>query len=257
MTAKNRARTRPASSPGPLRFFASAEAFRTWLEKNHARAGELWLGFHQKRSERRGVDYDAAVEAALCFGWIDGLRKKLDETTYANRFTPRKPGSNWSRINIARVERLLAAGLMHEAGKAAYDKRDEAKSGIYSFEQRPERFPAALEARFQAVPAAWAHFSEQPPGYRRLGTWWVISAKREETQLRRLQQLIDAHAKGVRIGVLFGQTGEIPSPRSKQSIARPGGAARRSSKPKPQAAGSKPHGPGPKPQAPSPKPRKP
>jgi uncharacterized protein YdeI (YjbR/CyaY-like superfamily) len=189
-----------------VRFFASADAFRKWLERNHARANELWLGFHLKRSQWRGVDYDAAVELALCFGWIDGLRKKLDETTYANRFTPRKPGSNWSRINIARVERLLAAGLMHDAGKAAYEKRDEAKSGVYSFEQRPERFPTALEARFQAAAAAWAHFSEQPPGYRRLGTWWVVSAKREETQLRRLQQLIDAHAQSVRIGVLFGQS---------------------------------------------------
>jgi uncharacterized protein YdeI (YjbR/CyaY-like superfamily) len=234
LTAKQRLRTEPASLPGPLRFFASADAFRTWLGRNHARANELWLGFYQKRSQRRGVDYDAAVEVALCFGWIDGLRKKLDETTYANRFTPRKPGSNWSRINIARVERLLAAGLMHEAGKAAYEKRDAAKSGVYSFEQRPERFPPALAASFEARPAAWAHFSEQPPGYRRLGTWWVISAKREETQLRRLQQLIDAHARGVRIGVLFGQTGEVASRGSKMSGTKRTGTKPRRSRPRTQ-----------------------
>jgi uncharacterized protein YdeI (YjbR/CyaY-like superfamily) len=220
LTAKKRSRSGPGSLPDPLRFFASADAFRKWLERNHDSASELWLGFHLKRSRRRGVDYDAAVEVALCFGWIDGLRKKLEETTYANRFTPRKPGSNWSRINIARVERLLAAGLMHDAGKAAYEMRDEAKSGVYSFEQRPERLPAALEARFQAAAAAWAHFSEQPPGYRRLGTWWVISAKREETQLRRLQQLIDAHAHRMRIGVLFGQTGNVASPGSKKRGAK-------------------------------------
>jgi uncharacterized protein YdeI (YjbR/CyaY-like superfamily) len=231
LTAKKSSRTGPATTPGPLRFFASADAFRNWLERNHANVTELWLGFHQKRSQKNGIAYDTAVEIALCFGWIDGLRKKLDETTYANRFTPRKPGSNWSRINIARVERLLAAGLMHEAGKAAYEKRDEARSGVYSFEQRPERLTPALEAQFQALPAAWAHFCEQPPGYRRLGMWWILSAKRDETRQRRLQLLIDAHARGRRIGVLFGQTGDVAPSGAKKSGARRASASRRSSSP--------------------------
>ena len=201
--------SRKTSAPGPpaSRFFASADAFRRWLERHHGRASEVWVGFHRKDTGRTGLGYLEAIDVALCFGWIDGIRKKLDETTYTNRFTPRKPGSIWSRINIARVERLIAAGLMAQAGISAYEKRDAKKSGIYSFEQRPERFPPALEARFRAVPPAWAHFSEQPPGYRRLGMWWVISAKREETQLRRLQQLIDASKRGLRVGVLFGQTG--------------------------------------------------
>jgi uncharacterized protein YdeI (YjbR/CyaY-like superfamily) len=201
------------------RFFTSADAFRRWLERHHGRASELWIGFYRKGTGPNSLEYPEAVDAALCFGWIDGIRKKRDDTTYVNRFTPRKPGSVWSRVNIARVERLKAAGLMHAAGLAAYEKRDEKKSGIYSFEQRPERFPAALEARFRVAAKAWAHFSEQPPGYRRLGIWWVVSAKREETQLRRLQQLIDAHAAGVRIGVLFGQTGTVPAPAGSKARA--------------------------------------
>jgi len=159
------------------RFFTSQAAFRRWLEANHARAAFVWLGFHRKSA------------------------------TYANRFTPRKPGSIWSRINIAHVERLTAAGLMHPAGLAAFARRDPARSGVYSFEQRPERFPDHHEARLRSVEAAWQYFSEQPPGYRRLAIWWVISAKREATQLRRLDSVIDASARGVRLGVLFGQTG--------------------------------------------------
>lgn len=192
---------------GKARFFTSQAAFRRWLEANHGRAGEIWLGFHRKSANRRGLTYAEAVDVALCVGWIDGIRKKLDDTTYANRFTPRRPGSIWSRINIAHVERLTAAGLMHPAGLAAFARRDPARSGIYSFEQRPARFPAHHEARLRSAEAAWRHFSEQPPGYRRLAIWWVISAKREETQLRRLHRVIDASARGVRLGVLFGQTG--------------------------------------------------
>ena len=221
MTAKKRSLGPPAPAPATARFFTSSDGFRQWLERHHGRATELWIGFHRKDSGRRGLDYSDAVDVALCFGWIDGLRRKRDETTYTNRFTPRKPGSIWSRINIARVERLIAAGLMHPAGMAAYEKRDAKKSGIYSFEQRPERFTPALEARFRAERAAWAHFSAQPPGYKRLGMWWVLSAKREETQLRRLQQLIDASKRGQRVGVLFGQTGPKTSGPQDPRTSRP------------------------------------
>jgi uncharacterized protein YdeI (YjbR/CyaY-like superfamily) len=203
----NASRRRPVPPPVKARFFASSGAFRKWLEAHHARANDVWLGFHRKDSGKRGLNYPEAVDVALCFGWIDGIRKKLDATTYTNRFTPRKPGSIWSLVNIRHVERLKAAGLMHAAGLAAYERRDPARSGIYSFEVRPNAFPAALEARVRALPAAWAHFNEQPPGYRRLAIFYVISAKREETQQRRLQLVIDAHSRGERIGVLFGQTG--------------------------------------------------
>jgi uncharacterized protein YdeI (YjbR/CyaY-like superfamily) len=195
-----------APLPGPVRFFASAESLRRWLERRHDRAGEVWIGFYRKDSGKRGISYAQALDAALCFGWIDGIRKKLDDVSYVNRFTPRRPGSVWSTVNIRHVERLKAAGLMHAAGLAAFEKRDPAKSGIYSFEQRPTRFPPQHEATFKATPEAWAHFGAQPPGYQRLGIWYVMSAKRDDTQARRLQQLIDSHAKGTRIGVLFGQT---------------------------------------------------
>jgi uncharacterized protein YdeI (YjbR/CyaY-like superfamily) len=212
LTAKKTSRKTAALFPGPVRFFASAESLRRWLERRHGRASELWIGFYRKDSGKRGITYAEALDAALCFGWIDGVRKKLDEISYVNRFTPRKPGSIWSTVNIRHVERLKASGLMHAAGLEAFKKRDPAKSGIYSFEQRPKAFPSHHEATFKAVPAAWAHFTDQPPGYQRLGIWYVMSAKRDETQARRLRQLVDAHAGGMRIGALFGQTGPVPTP---------------------------------------------
>jgi uncharacterized protein YdeI (YjbR/CyaY-like superfamily) len=149
---------------------------------------------------------------ALCYGWIDSVRKKLGPTTYTNRFTPRKPGSVWSRINLARVERLIASGQMRRPGREAYARRQAARSGVYSFEQRPDAFPPELERRFKTRARAWAHFNQQPPGYRRLAIWWVSSAKREETRVRRIEQLITVSAKGLRLGVLFGQTGAVPTP---------------------------------------------
>jgi uncharacterized protein YdeI (YjbR/CyaY-like superfamily) len=225
-----KASRRPPSPPlVAARFFTSAAAFRRWLEANHGRAHEIWLGFYKKAAERRGITYAEAVDLALCFGWIDGIRKKLDDTSYANRFTPRKPGSTWSLVNIRHVERLTAEGLMHQAGVDAFERRDPAKSGIYSFEVRPNAFPSALEARFRAVPAAWTHFNQQPPGYRRLAIFFVISAKREETQLRRLQMVIDAAAAGKRVGVLFGQTG----PKTPAAAGR-GGPGRQGPNPKPR-----------------------
>lgn len=218
-----------ATGPADARFFPSSDAFRRWLERHHAEAVELWVGFHRKDARRRGLTYSEAVDAALCFGWIDGIRKKRDDTTYVNRFTPRKPGSIWSLVNIRHVERLTTAGLMHPAGIAAFERRDPARSGIYSFEVRPQQFPRPLEARLRAVPRAWDHFNAQPPGYRRLAIFYVISAKREDTQHTRLQRVIAAHAQGVRLGVLFGQTG----PASAEATAR-------QARPKPQAPGPKP-----------------
>jgi len=181
---------------------------------------ELWVGFWKKGVEPVGLDYDTAVEIALCFGWIDGIRMALDAKSYTNRFTPRKPGSVWSRINIARVERLMARGEMQPAGIDAFEKRLASRTGLYSFEQRPEAFPADLERRFKKHRGAWAHFNQQPPGYRRLAIWWVASAKKEETRLRRLSQLIDASGQGSRVGVLFGHTAPAKSSQAKASKAQ-------------------------------------
>ncbi len=186
----------------PARFFATPAAFRRWLERQHVSATEIWIGFYRKGASKSAMTYPEALDVALCFGWIDGIRKKLNDEAYTNRFTPRKPGSVWSTVNIRHVERLTAAGLMHEAGRAAYARRDPAKSGIYSFEQRPTAFPPALEQRFRARARAWAYFQAQPPGYQRLGIWYVMSAKREETQLKRLARVMEASAAGVRLGVL-------------------------------------------------------
>ena len=204
------------------RFFASAAQFRRWLERQHGTERELWIGFRKKGVEPAGLDYLTAIEVALCFGWIDGIRKSLDATSYVNRFTPRKADSVWSQINIARVEALISRGEMHQSGLDAYAKRDPAKSGIYSFEQRPQAFPPELERRFRTAKGAWTHFNAQPPGYRRLAIWWVSSAKREETRLRRLSQLIAVSGQGMRIGALFGQTGAVPSasPRKPKTKAK-------------------------------------
>ena len=218
MTAKKTGRKSSASAIGPVRFFPSGDLFRRWLERHYGRASEVWVGFYRKDSGRGGITYAEALDAALCFGWIDGIRKKLDAASYVNRFTPRKPRSIWSTVNIRHVERLKAAGLMHPSGLEAYDKRDPARSGVYSFEQRPTAFPAHHEATFKGVPAAWSHFREQPPGYQRLGIWFVVSARRDETQARRLQQLIDAHARGQRIGVLFGQSGKEKEKSEKRKV---------------------------------------
>jgi uncharacterized protein YdeI (YjbR/CyaY-like superfamily) len=220
-----RPRHSPLPSPLAARFFHGVTEFRRWLERHHRTERELWVGFRKKGIEPAGMTYADSVDVALCFGWIDGIRKSLDATSYVNRFTPRKADSIWSQINIARVEALIARGEMHQSGLDAYAKRDPAKSGVYSFEQRPQSFPPELEQRFKAARAAWTHFTAQPPGYRRLAIWWVSSAKREETRLRRLGQLIDASGQGLRIGVLFGQTGPVPTPPSRKAavkrLARP------------------------------------
>jgi uncharacterized protein YdeI (YjbR/CyaY-like superfamily) len=213
-------------APISVSFFRDAGHFRRWLEEHHDRHTELWVGFYRKGTGQRGLDYPTAVDLALCFGWIDGIRKGLDEVSYINRFTPRKARSIWSRVNIAKVEALIARGEMHQAGLDAYAKRDDARSGVYSFEKRPEAFPSAMERRFRANRAAWSFFGQQPPGYRRLAIWWVSSAKRDETRERRLAQLIDVSARGMRLGVLFGQTGAVPSKPTKNAASKPRASAK-------------------------------
>lgn len=189
-----------AFDPSAARFFASPAAFRAWLAKHHETATELWVGFHKVATGRPSLTWSESVDQALCFGWIDGLRKRIDDERYVIRFTPRKPESTWSAVNLAKMEELFAAGLVTPAGRAAWERRSEARSRTYSYEQRKEAaFPPALARRFRAEEAAWKFFSEQPPGYRSLATFWVIAAKREATRLRRLQKLVECSAARRRI----------------------------------------------------------
>ena len=181
------------------RYFRSGAEFRKWLEKNHDKVDELWVGIYKKDSGKKGITYKEVVDQALCFGWIDGLVKSVDDASYMQRVTPRRSKSVWSAINIKRVKELTAEGLMHPAGTKAFTERDPSKTGLYSFENRPEKLPPAFEKRFKAKKKAWEFFQAQPPGYRRIAIWWVTSAKRDDTKERRLQTLIDDSAAGRRL----------------------------------------------------------
>lgn len=185
-----------------LHFFRSPAALRAWLEKNYSKSDEIWIGFYKKDSGKSGITYAEALDEALCFGWIDGIRKTLDDVSYVNRFTPRRARSVWSRVNIAKVKALIEAGRMTPAGLAEYEKRSGEATGPYSFEQYQVQFSAKQEKVFRKNRVAWKFFESQPPYYRRVATWWVTSAKREETQDRRLERLIDDSAGGRRIGSL-------------------------------------------------------
>jgi uncharacterized protein YdeI (YjbR/CyaY-like superfamily) len=182
--------------------FKSAAEFRRWLQKNHDREKEVWVGFYRKESGRGGITYKEALDQALCFGWIDGIRKKVDEESYTNRFTPRSAKSVWSLINIKRVGELTKLGLMAAPGLAAFKSRDPKRSGIYSFENRPKTLTRELERALRANKAAYDFFCAQPPGYRRLATWFVMSAKKDETRRVRLDRLIDDCAHGRRLGIM-------------------------------------------------------
>src|ERR1041385_1510827 len=167
---------------------------------NHDRESELWVGFFKRDSGKGGLTYPEAVDEALCFGWIDGLKKRVDELSYTHRFTPRRPKSNWSRLNIRHVERLNKAGRMMPAGLKAYAAREPERSGAYSFENAPRKLPATDEKQFKTDKTAWEFFQRQPPGYQRMAIWWVVSAKKPETRARRLTQLISGSHSGRRIG---------------------------------------------------------
>ena len=192
-------KAREASSESSPKFFATPAGFRRWLASRHAKATELWVGFWKKDSGRKGMTYEEAVDEALCYGWIDGLTKRHDERSYKQRFSPRKPTSVWSAINIGKVERLKAAGRMAKPGLEAFEKRDPKRTSVYSFENRDARLSPGMEKRFRASRKAWAFFERQPPGYRRLMAFWVMSAKKEETRDRRLERLIERSAAGERI----------------------------------------------------------
>jgi uncharacterized protein YdeI (YjbR/CyaY-like superfamily) len=184
-----------------IQIFRSRQDFRRWLEKNHDRVPELWLGLYNKRSEKKSITYREAVDEALCFGWIDGVRKSLNPTTYKQRFTPRKTKSYWSAVNIRRFGELKELGQVAAPGIKAFEQRKD-DSGKYSFESRPKRFPPSYSKQFKSNPIAWNCFRAQAPWYQRTATFWVLSAKREETRQRRLATLISDSENGRRLGLL-------------------------------------------------------
>jgi uncharacterized protein YdeI (YjbR/CyaY-like superfamily) len=188
----------PGSGLSPT-FFATPEDFRAWLEKHHEREQELLVGFYKKGSGLPSITWPESVDEALCFGWIDGVRRSRDEDSYTIRFTPRKPGSNWSAVNVARVEELTRQGRMRPAGLAAFEKRSEAKTGIYAYEQKEgAALEKAEEKQLRANKAAWEFFQSQPAWYKRTAIWRVVSAKKEETRRKRLAKLIEESAAGRR-----------------------------------------------------------
>lgn len=184
--------------PAAPRFFRTPAAFRAWLARHHASAKELWVGFYKKETGRASITWPESVDEALCYGWIDGIRKGVDAASYVIRFTPRRPGSKWSAINLRKIQELTAAGRMHAAGSAVHDARDPARAG-YSYERREAALSPAFARRFKADRGAWAFFAAQPPGVRRLSIHYVMSAKQEATRLRRLTILITCSARGERL----------------------------------------------------------
>jgi uncharacterized protein YdeI (YjbR/CyaY-like superfamily) len=181
-------------------FFETPSAFRAWLERHHADRAELIVGFHKRGTGKASLTWAESVDEALCFGWIDGVRRRHDETSYTIRFTPRTRRSIWSAVNVARVEALTGEGRMTPAGLAAFERRDEARTAIYSHErQEPARLDAAAERRFRADRAAWTWFEGQAPSYRKTAIHWVTSAKKPETRERRLDRLIEDSAAGRRV----------------------------------------------------------
>jgi uncharacterized protein YdeI (YjbR/CyaY-like superfamily) len=183
--------------PTNVRIFAKAADFRRWLEKHHDSERELWIGLYKKGATKTAMTYPEAVDEALCFGWIDGQVHAVDDEVRAQRFTPRRPTSSWSAINIRKIARLTAEGRMHPAGIRAFEERDRRKDATYTYERTLELDPDRLR-RLKADAMAWTHWSAQPPGFRRGAMNWVMSAKREETRERRFAELLATAAAGTR-----------------------------------------------------------
>jgi uncharacterized protein YdeI (YjbR/CyaY-like superfamily) len=181
------------------RFFPTPAHLRRWFDKHHESVDQLWIGFYRKGSGKPSITWPESVDEALCVGWIDGIRKSVSDDSYMIRFTPRRPRSVWSAVNIGRATALQAEGRMRPAGLKAFEARTENRSGIYSYEQRPARLSEPYAGMMKKNRAAAAFFDAQPPSYRKLTIWWVISAKKDETRLARINRLIDASARKQRL----------------------------------------------------------
>jgi uncharacterized protein YdeI (YjbR/CyaY-like superfamily) len=193
MTQNNQEQAKPT-------FFEAPSELRKWLEKHHDNTQELWVGFYKKGSGKPSITWPESVDEALCFGWIDGIRKGIDGVSYKIRFTPRRPRSIWSAVNSKRVQELTDTGLMHPAGLQAFENKKEDKSSVYAYEQKDgAELNDTYKEQFIANSIAWNFFQAQAPWYQRTATWWVISAKREETRLKRLATLIESSEQGIAI----------------------------------------------------------
>lgn len=180
-------------------FFKNQSDFRQWLEKNHKKELEILVGFFKVGTGKPGMTWPQSVDEALCYGWIDGIRRTIDNSSYCIRFTPRRPKSNWSAVNIKKVEALIEKGLMQPAGMELFNKRREEKSEVYSYENRPERLPEHLESLFLRNKTAWAFFKSQPPSYQKTRMYWIMAAKQEATRISRLDKLIRTCEIGKRL----------------------------------------------------------
>ncbi|SRR6266540_2050634 len=209
MPARRPAPATQRRSPRKPTAFESPGELRAWFARHASREPELWIRFFKVGSDRPSVTYPEALDEALAVGWIDGVRKRFDDHSYLQRFTPRRPGSYWSTVNVRKAEALIAAGRMTPAGLAAFARRDASAARRYSFENRPRDLPPEARAVIESNAAALAFWEKRPPGYRRLATWYVMSAKREDTRARRLESLIERLARGERLA-------QITSPSSKK-----------------------------------------
>lgn len=185
--------------PENVIFFVTPADLRAWFEANHESATELWVGFHRKSTGRPTIAWQDLVDQELCFGWIDSVRYSLGDGSSAQRVTPRRKGSIWSAVNIRRFQELEKMGLVHPSGRVAFEKRDEARSRVYSYENRPQALDAESEKAFRKHGKAWAFYEKQAPSYRRTAAYWVRSAKRDETRKRRLTLLIESSSRGERL----------------------------------------------------------
>lgn len=186
-------------TPTRVTYFRTPAELRRWFKANHLTADELWVGFYKRTSRRASISWPESVDEALCAGWIDGIRKSIDEHRYTIRFTPRRSPSIWSSVNIRRMNELAAEGRVLPAGEKSFAARRENKSGLYSYEQRREQLEEPYASMLRKHKKASAFFDAQPPGYRKIMGWFIVSAKREETRLTRLKILIDACEKGKRL----------------------------------------------------------
>ena len=187
------------ATQAPLRSFRTPAAFRAWLARNHRTATELLLRCYKTAATHQGVTYAQALDEALCYGWIDGVRRSVDQISFSVRFTHRKPRSTWSRVNIAHVERLIKASRMAKSGLAAYQAREEARTGLHSFERNAMKLAPAYDKQLRADKTAWAYFESEAPWYRRTSIFWIMSAKKEATRVKRLETLIACSRRGRRI----------------------------------------------------------